>query len=156
MNKQRHKIKAFTLSEVIIVILITIIVAGIAFSVLQLVQKQMYGIQTNFKRTTSISLLEQSLYIDAHRSNHFEFDAINNRLDFMSEIDTVHYTFNKTNVIKEVDTFNVAITDLKFYFEGIETNSKKNDAFKLTSDKEFKNAAIFIYKRNTANTYMNP
>ena len=156
MNNQKHKIKAFTLSELIIVILITIIVAGIAFSVLQLVQKQMYGIQTNFKHATSVTLLEQSLYIDAHRSNHIQYDDLEKTLHFISEIDTVSYRFDTTSVQKETDTFNITVADTKFYFEGVETTSEKIDAFKLTAAKEFKNAAIFIYKRNTANTYMNP
>ena len=156
MNSQKYKIPAFTLSELIIVILITVIVAGIAFSVLQLVQKQMYGIQTNFQRITSVSLLEQSLYIDTHRSDHIQYDALENTLFFISEIDTVRYKFEKTFVQKETDTFNIAITVRKFYFEGVETDKNKIDAFKLITDKDFKNAAIFIYKRNTANTYMNP
>ena len=156
MNKPKHKIKAFTLSELIIVIMITVIVAGIAFSVLQLVQKQMYGIQTNFQHTTSVTLLEQSLAIDAHRSNHIQYDDLENTLHFISEIDTVSYRFDKTSIQKETDTFDIAIADTKFYFEGVETTSNKIDAFKLTAAKEFRNAAIFIYKRNTANTYMNP
>ncbi|WP_298507513.1 hypothetical protein [uncultured Kordia sp.] len=156
MNSQKHKIAAFTLSELIIVIMITVIVVGIAFSVLQLVQKQMFGIKTNFQHTTSMTLLEQSLTIDAHRSNHIQYDDLENTLHFISEIDTVSYRFDKTTVQKATDTFDVVVTDTKFYFEGVETNSNKIDAFKLTAGKEFRNAAIFIYKRNTANTFMNP
>jgi len=156
MNSQKHTIKAFTLSELIIVILITVIVAGIAFSVLQLVQKQMAGIQTNFQHTTSVSLLEQSIYIDAHRSNRIQYDDLEKTLHFISEIDTVSYKFEETSVQKETDTFNIAVTAIKLYFEGEETETEKIDAFKLTTAKEFKNAAIFIYKRNTANTFMNP
>ncbi|AXG69205.1 hypothetical protein KORDIASMS9_01425 [Kordia sp. SMS9] len=156
MNSRKHKIAAFTLSELIIVILITVIVAGIAFSVLQLVQKQMGGIQTNFQHTTSMSLLEQSLYIDVHRSNQIQYDDVEKRLDFISEIDTISYRFDTNYVEKATDTFNITINDISLYFEGVETNTNKIDAFKLTAGKEFKSAAIFIYKRNTANTYMNP
>jgi len=156
MNNQKQKIKAFTLSELIVVILITTIVVGIAFSVLQLVQKQMYGIKANFKHTTSISLLEQSLSIDMHRSNRIVYDDLENTLHFVSEIDTASYMFAKTHVQKETDTFNVAVEDIKLWFEGIETTSNKIDAVKLTTAKEFKNATIFLYKRNTGNTYMNP
>ncbi|WP_046744109.1 prepilin-type N-terminal cleavage/methylation domain-containing protein [Kordia zhangzhouensis] len=156
MNNRKHTIRAFTLSELVIVILITVIVAGIAFSVLELVQKQMSGIQTNFKNTTSISLLEQSLYIDMHRSNQVQYDKLNNTLVFTSEIDTVRYQIEKDFVHKEIDTFALSIEKIQLYFEGKETTADKIDAFKLTTAKEYKNAAIFIYKRNTANTYMNP
>ncbi|MEM6719237.1 MAG: prepilin-type N-terminal cleavage/methylation domain-containing protein [Bacteroidota bacterium] len=156
MINQKQKIKAFTLSELIIVILITVIVAGIAFSVLRLVQKQMYGIQTNFQHTTNVSLLEQSLYLDAHRSNRMQYDDLENTLHFISEIDTVRYTFEKNLVRKEIDTFHITIDKAQFYFEGVEATSHRMDAFKLTTAKEFKNATIFIYKRNSATMYMNP
>ncbi|MEM6685022.1 MAG: hypothetical protein AAF617_04420 [Bacteroidota bacterium] len=156
MNSQQQKIPAFTLSELIIVILITVIVSGIAFSVLQLVQKQMHGMQTNFQRVTSVSLLEQSLYLDTHRSSHIQYNEFEDALYFISEIDTVRYKFEKTFVQKATDTFHITVTDKKFYFEGRETNTTTIDAFKLITDKNFKNAAIFCYQRNTANTYMNP
>jgi type II secretory pathway pseudopilin PulG len=156
MNSDKHKIQAFTLSELVVVMLITVIVVGIAFSVLQLVQKQLYGIQTNFGNITNVRLLEQSLYIDMHRSNLIQYDEVNNKLHFISEIDTVSYQFEKDYVHKVTDTFNVAVRDMKLFFEGIETNTAKIDAFKLTTSKEFRKATIFIFKRNTANTFMNP
>ncbi|WP_420571659.1 hypothetical protein [Kordia sp.] len=156
MNKDVHKIKAFTLSEMVIVVLLTVIVAGIAFSVLQLVQKHMYAIQTNFQNSSNITLLEQSLYIDTNRSNHIQYDESESTLHFISEIDTVSYKFEATHIQKATDTFNVAVTDKLFYFKGETTRSSRVDAFKLTTDKEFKSKSIFIFKRNTANTYMNP
>jgi type II secretory pathway pseudopilin PulG len=156
MNSQKHKIAAFTLSELIIVILITIIVAGIAFSVLNLVQKQMFGIQDNFQHATSVRLLEQSLLIDAQRANHMEYNEDEATLHFISEIDTVTYTFAKEYIENATDTFAISITGAKTYFKGLETTAKKIDAFKLTTTKEFRNATVFIYQRNTANTYMNP
>ncbi|EDP94152.1 hypothetical protein U8527_11255 [Kordia algicida OT-1] len=156
MTKNSHKIKAFTLSEMIIVVLLTVIVAGIAFSVLQLVQKHMYAIQANFSNATSVTLLEQSLWIDANRCNHIKYEEDTSTLYFISEIDTTSYTFEKEYIQKETDTFDVAIADKVFYFKGEETIAAKVDAFKLITAKEFRNTALFIYKRNTANTYMNP
>lgn len=156
MNKDVHKIKAFTLSEMVIVVLLTVIVAGIAFSVLQLVQKHMYAIQTNFKHATDITLLEQSLHIDTNRSNHIKYDELESTLYFISEIDTVSYKFETTHIQKATDTFNVAVIDKLFYFKGEATTANRVDAFKFTTAKEFQSKSIFIFKRNTANTYMNP
>jgi hypothetical protein len=156
MTENSHKIKAFTLSELIIVILLTIIVVGIAFSVLQLVQKHMYGIRNNFENSTNVTLLEQSLWIDANRSNTITYDAFEEKIQFISEIDTVTYDFKKTHIIKTIDTFEVAIPEKLFYFEGKETTDQRIDAFKLITAKEFQERVIFISKRNDATIYMNP
>ena len=51
MQIEKHKIKAFTLSELIVVMVLTLVVAGMAFSVLQLVQKHMYAIKGNFENS---------------------------------------------------------------------------------------------------------
>ena len=51
------KVQAFTLSEMIVVLIITSIVIGMAFSVLRLVQKHMGGIQDNFNRSTELNRL---------------------------------------------------------------------------------------------------
>ncbi|WP_046758578.1 hypothetical protein [Kordia jejudonensis] len=156
MNKEAHKIKAFTLSEMIIVVLLTVIVVGLAFSVLQLVQKHMYAIKNNFENSTQVTLLEQSLWIDANRSNSIQYDDYTNTLHFISEVDTVTYHFEKEYIRKELDTFSIHIANTLFYFEGKETTNRKIDAFKLTTEKEFQHRVIFISKRNDATIYMNP
>lgn len=156
MTKNSHKIKAFTLSELIVVMVLTLIVAGMAFSVLQLVQKHMYAIKGNFENSTNITLLEQSLWIDANRSKLMKYDTAKSTLYFISEIDTISYSFQPKYIQKETDTFAVSVTEKLFYFEGKETLLEKIDAFKLITAKEFKSKAIFISKRNTAETYMNP
>ena len=156
MNKKVHKIKAFTLREMIVVVLLTVIVVGLAFSVLQLVQKHMYAIKHNFENSTNVTLLEQSLWININRSNSIQYDDFDEKLSFISEIDTVTYDFEKTYIIKEMDTFNVRIINNIFYFEGKETTKGKIDAFKLVTDKEFQNRVIFTSKRNDATIYMNP
>lgn len=156
MNSEKHKIKAFTLSEIIVVVLLTVIVAGLAFSVLQLVQKQMYAIKANFENSTSVTLLEQSLWIDANKSNTISYNENEDKLYFISEIDTITYAFEPTYIQKDIDTFPVTLTEKLFYFNAEETTSEKIDAFKLITTKEFKSRAVFIRKRNTANTYMNP
>tara|TARA_R110002094_G_scaffold202065_1_gene173391 strand:+ start:295 stop:504 length:210 start_codon:yes stop_codon:yes gene_type:complete len=62
--KNNFKIKAFTLSEMVVVTILTSIIVGIAFSVLSLVQRHMYSIKQNFNNNTELSKLEQALWID--------------------------------------------------------------------------------------------
>lgn len=156
MNSEKHKIKAFTLGEMIIVILLTLIVVGLAFSVLQLVQKHMLAIKTNFETTTMINSLEQSLYIDASRSKRITFDSLEGKLQFLSETDTISYSFEKEFIVKENDTFKVVVADKFFFFEGKKHIDARIDAFKLITSKEFQSRTIFVSKQNDAELYMNP
>jgi len=64
MIKYSSKIKAFTLNEMLVVLLITAIVVGMSFAVLSLVQQQMHGIDGNYKKNTAFNLLKQSLWFD--------------------------------------------------------------------------------------------
>lgn len=156
MNSNAHKIKAFTISEMIVVVLLTVIVVGLAFSVLQLVQKHMYAIKSNFESSTNVTLLEQSLWIDANRSNMIQYNDTKEQLIFVSEIDTIVYDFEENYIVKEIDTFNIQLAEKLFYFEGKETYDYKLDAIKLITEKEFQNRVLFISKRNDAALYMNP
>ena len=52
--KYNKKIPAFTLSEVLIVLVITAIVIGIAFSVLTLVNKQYNAIRDSYTYKTAV------------------------------------------------------------------------------------------------------
>ncbi|HBI00707.1 MAG TPA: hypothetical protein DDY18_03685, partial [Flavobacterium sp.] len=58
------KVKSFTLSELIVVMIITVIVVGIAFSVLLLVKKQIKGIEKNYQKTTQLALFEEKFWRD--------------------------------------------------------------------------------------------
>ena len=74
--------------------IITAIVVGMAFSVLRLVQKQIYAIETNFNKTSSLALFEQRLWKDFNELNIIQFK--DRRLFLESEIDTVVSKINTT------------------------------------------------------------
>ena len=78
--RTNKKIQAFTLTEVIIVLILTSIVVGLAFSVLGLVQKQMLAVQENYNKNLDISKLETSLWLDFNRYSEISYDAIENEL----------------------------------------------------------------------------
>ena len=61
MNK---KLNSFTLSEMLVVLVITAIVVGLAFSVLSLVRKQVYRLQNDTDKRVQYDLLKNKLFID--------------------------------------------------------------------------------------------
>lgn len=152
--KPNKKIKAFTLSEMIIVLILTTIVVGLAFSVLSLVQKHMYSIQQNFNKNTELNQLEIALHLDFNRYSKVSYDELENEMKFSSPIDSISYQFYDDRVIKELDTFNIEIQNKLLFFDGENIANGKTDAIKLVTSKDFQNQVLFIYKKNDASNYM--
>ncbi|TBN04484.1 hypothetical protein EYD45_07510 [Hyunsoonleella flava] len=138
----------------IVVIIITTIVVGMAFSVLAMVQKHMKGIQANFNKTLEIEKLEQVLNIDFNRHTKIEYDTINDELFFISEIDTVAYQFTENHVITPMDTLHIPLHHKQFFFNGLKVNYGRIDAIKLETTKTFLSQNVFVYKRNDATLFL--
>jgi len=152
--KRNKKIQAFTLSEMIVVLILTVIVVGLAFSVLSLVQKQMYAIQANFEKTSEINQLETALYIDFHKYPNISLSPLDNGIKLKSEIDSLSYQFFENKIIRAKDTFSVAIQKKWFFFNGEQAANGKVDAIKLETSKETQNQNIFVFKQNAAAQFM--
>ncbi|TXG34840.1 PulJ/GspJ family protein [Seonamhaeicola maritimus] len=150
-----NKVKAFTLSEMVVVLIITTIVIGLAFSVLNLVQKHMMGIHQNFNNKTEFQKLEQVLCLDFNRYPNITFDAFEDKLIFKSELSSITYCFMGENVIKESDTFNIQVRDKQLFFDGNKTDNGNIDALKLVTSKENRNRALFVFKTNDATQFVN-
>ena len=120
--KLNRKLEAFTLSEMIIVLILTSIVVGLAFSVLTLVQKQMFAIQSNYNKSLELNKLETSLWLDFSRYPKITYDGIEDELKFSSEIDSVIYQFSQDLIIKETDTFSIQLQNKQMYFDGEQVN----------------------------------
>lgn len=156
MKIELKKIHAFTLSEMLVALLITTIVVGMAFSVLNLIQKQMQGIEGNYERNTELNLLRQSLWIDFNRSNRIGYDEGKQELYFFNEIKSVTYQLYENQIIKEKDTFHLQWEVQKFYFENSAISTGEIDALEFKTSKAYGNRPLFVYKTNSANLYMNP
>lgn len=154
MRRQSSKIKAFTLSEMIVVLILTSIVVGLAFSVLNLVQKHMSSIHQNYTNKTMLNKLETALWLDFNRYSKIEYNNLENELKFTTAIDSVVYQFSEKNIIKGIDTFPVPLQLKEFYFDGERIENGQIDAIKLEAQKELQNQQLFIFKKNDATSYM--
>jgi lipopolysaccharide export LptBFGC system permease protein LptF len=153
--KINKKINAFILSEMIVVLILTSIVVGLAFSVLTLVQKHMNGIQNNFYHNTELNKLEQSLWLDFNRYSRINYDDRIDKLEFSNEIDSIIYKFSENYIIKDIDTFNIQLQSKSLFFDGNSTDKGIIDAIKLETSKTFQNQHLFVFKQNDASQFMN-
>lgn len=153
--KTKQYIQAFTLSEMIIVLILTSIVIGLAFSTLRLIHQHMSVIQSNFSKNTELNLLETSLWLDFNRYSKVEYSDSMNALNFSNEIDSKTYLFEENYIIKGLDTFNIKTHSKTLFFNGNETEKGKVDALKLHTNKELLSQTIFVFKTNDATQFVN-
>jgi type II secretory pathway pseudopilin PulG len=152
MNK---RLKSFTLAELMIVMVITAIVVGIAFSVLRLVQKQIFAIQKNYEKSTNLSLFEQRLWQDFNQFHDINFESLNKSIVLRSEIDTIVYKFNYKYILRNLDTIKLDLTIDKILYEGKKIDEGNIDAISISAASELHNYTIFISKNNDLTYSMN-
>ncbi|RTY77498.1 hypothetical protein EKL97_15250 [Flavobacterium sp. LS1P28] len=150
-----NKIKSFTLPELLVVMIITVIVVGMAFSVLRLVQKQIHAIQTNFEKTSGLALFEQRLWQDFNERNKIQFSEKENSLLLESEMDTVVYSFQEKYILRNKDTIKLKLVVNKLFFKGKEVKNGELDALSISAKTEIPDYEIFVSKKNDLTFFMN-
>lgn len=149
------KLKSFTLSEMIVVMIITAIVVGMAFSVLRIVQKQIRTIQNNFEKTSTLTLFEQKLWQDFNEPHTIIYDSSKQLLIMTSEIDTVTYSFQEKFSLRNRDTIKLIIKPNRALFRGQEINNGQIDALSIFAETELPDYQIFVSKKNDLTFQMN-
>jgi|GEM_PF-1334108 len=151
--KTNHKVKAFTLSEVLIVLVITSIVIAIAFSILRLVTKQYNAISTRYTERAEILKLKQRMLTDMDISKSAFWDSDQEQLSLMSgrkESTSINYEVYDNLLIRNGDTLSKNITTISFFYKGNTVQGGAVDAFEVSigNDKDVTN--FFISTRLSA------
>jgi len=154
MFRISKKIAAFTLSEMLVVLLLTIIVVGLAFSVLGLVQGQMLDIQNNYEEKTNDNLLQQALWVDFNSNAQIVFSSKGQMLSLSNDVNGKRYEFYKGYIIKGIDTLYTDFTISKVFYMGEAVSNGIIDALELTKHGEVPKT-LFVHKKNTATDFMN-
>jgi type II secretory pathway component PulJ len=149
------KVKAFALQEMMVVLVITTVVVGMAFSVLSLVQKQMGTIEGIYEVKLEANKLRQSLWVDFNRYSYAHFDQGKQLLYFSNELGEKQYAITDTQFITEKDTFDIQLTSKLFYFNNQKKTTGEIDAIELKTSKETGYQRIFVFKDNAPATYIN-
>lgn len=146
-----NKIPAFTLTEILVVLVISAIVVGMAFSVLDLVQRNMRAIKDNYTTTTEVQHLKQQLTIDFNRFQNLYYNGNLKQLYLKTPVDSINYRLSDHKFMRNNDTLMVPVEGVQFFFLGNAVDEGKVDAVKLFLNKS--NNFIFIARKNDAKTY---
>ncbi len=152
---KKNKLKSFTLSELLVVMIITAIVVGMAFSVLRLVQKQIHIIEVNFEKSTNLVLFEQKLWQDFNELNEVAYNENDRSLYMKTDMDSVLYSFQDNYILRNTDTLKLKLKINKLFFEGNEVKNGNVDALFISGDTELPEYEIFVSKKNDLTLSMN-
>lgn len=137
-----------------VVLIITTVVVGMAFAVLNLVQRQMGSIETIYAIKTDVNQLRQSLWIDFSRYSYVYFDRKNNALRFSNEMgERTYEVLNESSISNE--NLEIEIESIAFYFDNHQVLYGEIDAISITTSKDTGHQEIFAFKENTPATYIN-
>lgn len=149
-----NRVEAYTLSELLIVLIISSIVISLTFTVLNLVQKQIKGIQLNFKNQQEIQSLERALWNDFNQYT-VEYISKNNQLKCINQKDTIFYRFFNNVILREKDSFFTKLTNKELFLDGITVKDGFIDAILLETQQSFASKKVFVYKQKDASYYVN-
>ena len=153
MNKLK-KISAFTVGELLVVMVISSIVVTIAFLSLSNIQRQVRKVNTTFELQQKILRLERVLVQD-FQLYQSRLDRENQTLVFFSGNDTVWYFFDSNKVIRQRDTLELTQNKLTLYLEGNKITQGDFDAIELSFSETYNQQGFFLSKKKDAAYYMN-
>ncbi len=145
----QKKIPAFTLTEMLVVLAVTAIVAGLAFAIITLFTKNMQSIENNYSKGTKRSLFTDQLTVDFNRYHTIGFDPLGRELTFKNSLDSVSYIWEENWVLREKDTVLDLLTDIELYNSGEKVEAGNMDAIKINFG-EKKGDFIFIFQSKDA------
>lgn len=145
----QKKISAFTLTEMLVVLAITAIIAGLAFAILTLFTKNMQRIENNYSNGTKRSLFTDQMSVDFNRYHTIAYDPLSKELTFKNPLDSVTYLWEENWVLREKDTVLNLPTDLELYNSGEKVEAGNTDAIKIRFG-EKEEDFIFIFQSRDA------
>lgn len=148
------KVPAFTLTEMLVVLAITAIVAGLAFAIITLFTKNMQSIENNYSKGTKRSLFTDQLSVDFNRYHTIGYNPLDRELTFKNPLDSVTYLLEDNWVLRGTDTVLDLQTDLEVYNRGEKVEAGNTDAIKIRFG-EREGDFIFIFQKKDASSYIN-
>mgnify|MGYP005831404323 CR=1 FL=1 len=128
----------------LIVLVISSLLVGIAFSVLNLIQSQVLMIKEYYHLKTREKQTQEILSVDLNRHSTIFYIRKDSVLSFTSPIDTINYKLNNSLLVRKDDTLYSGLRKIEFYNNGVLTKDKNIDALKVFfTDERY----IFLYKR---------
>ncbi|GGG25140.1 hypothetical protein GCM10011344_27280 [Dokdonia pacifica] len=115
---KKHKIPAFTLSEILVVLAITSIVITIAFTVLSLISKQFITMQSRYEERTEVTKFKQRLLFDFEKGSQIFWNEKIQELSITHQDEVTRYEMTSEYVLRDSDTIDLKVLNTQLYYKG--------------------------------------
>ena len=149
------KLPSFTLSELLVVLVISSLVISLSFLALNNVQKQVRNVTKTFDKQHRVAKLERLLRSDLNRYNGF-YNATGSVLQLKNTTDSLSYHFTDSTVVRGKEVIPLQINQIMFFLDGVAVPSGAVDAIEGVFSDTFFQGGFFVYKRKDAAYYINP
>jgi hypothetical protein len=150
----RTKIKAFTLGELLIVLILTVIAVGIAFSVLRLITYQLGTVKSIYKEQNMIYHFKQQLRYDFDRAIGLYHDVEDEKIYVYTANDTIGYEFSEKQIFrKNVKTSFESVSFMGYSF-GNEKEGGQLDAVQFRISINKREISVFARINSSATMYL--
>lgn len=142
----KSKLASFTISEMLVVFVITAIIISISLTILNLVQSNFSRLQSKTDKSNETSIIVSRIERDLHYFNEITINEDKN-LKFRNPLDSVQYELVEPFIIFQEDTIGKDILDVILFYKGEPVRIGLVDAIKLkTADKK---KLFFLFKSNS-------
>lgn len=145
------KIDAFTLSEVLIVLVITSIVVTIAFSVLRLVTNQYIAMNKGYERQVEVLRIKQQLIVDLDTAYQTFLNEEGQQLLITNSTEhTFMYEWNAPYLIRDGDTLTSNFNSITGFLKGEKIDAATCDAIDISLNYKGKFTKVFVSRKQDA------
>ncbi|SNR15451.1 PulJ/GspJ family protein [Tenacibaculum jejuense] len=146
------KINAFTLTELIVVMVISTIVISLAFTALSMVRRQIRSIEKRLYLKEELTQFEKVLTKDFN--TYRKIEKQNSFLSFKNALDSVTYKLEENYVLRDKDSFLLSLKNTSLFLDGIQVKNGVVDAIRFEIE-ELKNRPTFVFSKKDATFYLN-
>lgn len=151
-----RKIDAFTLMEVIIVMIISMIVISLTYKTLDIVSMQYRQFNKNSKQVYELSLMETLLTKDFANSEYVK--RVSNGMMCGFKRKSILYTFDDSSMIRVEgavsDTFNIVPNNVRYYFSDKNVSNINGYIDRVVFVSNLSNSKLFTYRKIYASDFL--
>ena len=149
----RKKVQAFTLVEMIIVLIIASLIVALSFAVLNIVQRNLGNISNQFLSENSRNLLQSRLETNFMKYDESYYDEHEQQIIFKNKIDSIVYGIHHQFLTFDNDTIDYNFKKIYFLYKGDTIIDGPFDAIGILQKESAKKT--FCYRINDAKAYLN-
>lgn len=149
-----RKIKAYSLTELLIAMVIIVLVMGFAFFTLNYLQQKVRVYSNHLLAKLAYTTTERVIWQDIHQHSLAIVDQQQKQFLFSTPVETISYSFTEGSLSRNGQQLLETFYSLNFYFKGHEVKNGRFDAIEIeltpTMDKP---SYLFFFLPQSASLY---